>query len=75
MNPFEKPRVIIKDWRIESLRSDETYQLSGNFFGHPNFPNGHFDFTSPIIQIDFKKGEIETINTLYLLEGGARGTC
>lgn len=75
MNPFDKPRVIIKDWRIDSLYGDNTYQLSGHVFGHPNHIDDHFVFTSKILRIDFEKGEVETLNTLYTLEGDARGTC
>jgi hypothetical protein len=45
-------------------------RLSGDVYGHPNFPEGHWVITSPLVgdQTEFEEDQnAETLNSIYVL--------
>lgn len=61
-----KPLVKIKNWSLTYAYGQ--YVLTGNAYGHPNFPDGRYVVTSKVIDFNFKNKEAETLNTYYILE-------
>lgn len=62
-----KQTARLTSWRIEDICG--AYVLVGMVFGHPRLPDGEKIRTSLLKSIDFEKGEAETCNTIYKLEG------
>ena len=77
---MRKPKVVLNNWSVvmhgnptpytcpESIRSC----LGGDVVGHPNFDDGHYVTTSPIVgdPLSIRDGMIvHTANTQYILEG------
>ena len=46
--------------------------VQGFIYGHPDFPDQRWIHTSAVLNIDFEKGKIETLNSTYDVEWAVR---
>ena len=68
-----KPICRLENWSVISTPVG-TVQLKGDVYGHPDFPDGKFIYSSAIIKVGppnkgrLQKGDkVETLNTIYFL--------
>ena len=76
---MRKPQVVLVNWSVVAYDAANPYMppeavrmaLSGDVVGHPDFEDGHYVTTSPIVgPVSVRDGMIiETANTMYLLDG------
>jgi hypothetical protein len=71
-----KPTVRINNWAVVATASSPyqapecaVMRLSGNAINHGNFQSGEGITTGRIIDMDLKARRVETVNTVYELEG------
>ncbi len=62
-----KPIVHIRDWNIRWSDFRNGLELVGIATDHPELGTGRV-WTSRILRVDPEKMEVETLNTLYMLE-------
>ena len=59
----EKQSAKLKNWWYDG------FQLLGNVYDHPRFPDGAEIYTSKVLYINKEIGIAETLNTVYILIG------
>lgn len=66
---MKKPhKGIITNWRKYYLASKDGFLISGRCANHPQFGTNPFFHTSHVLKHNKKTGEIETLNSKYILD-------